>query len=197
MKVYKYADSISETPYLDNCYIGLVPRNENDIDVTNPFNLYEFFRVGQIDYIQYRKYLKQDVLPNWDSLSSIQKIEMVKHNVAPSQLEKDSFFSQAEQIDHYIKIVGLEVEARQARWNEAMSRAAFYLLGNDLARLMMYNDSKIFRNDYIEADLPHLILWISDGSYPQLGIDFTSNGFGSKPYYNQSIKNAVLEVLLK
>lgn len=60
----------------------------------------------------------------------------------------------------------------------------------------MYKDTKLYKDDFIDADLPYLIYWIMSAALPQLGIDFTSNGFNSKVYYNEGVKNKVLSVLL-
>ena len=59
------------------------------------------------------------------------------------------------------------------------------------------NNADPFKADYIETDLPLLLLWVTSGSLPALGIDFTNIGFSSKPYYSESIKNKVLLILLK
>jgi hypothetical protein len=197
MRVFKRSSATETIPYLDNCYIADVVENIGDVDVTCVFGLKEFFRVGQIDYLQYRKYLKDYLLPDWANLPLEDKVEMVNHNVAPTQEDKDALVSQEQQLMNYVTIVEREVKSRQARWDVSMAKAAFYLFGNDLGRLMMYNDAKVFRNDYIEADLPHLILWLTDGTYPALGIDFTNTGFGSKPYYSEVIKSTCLEILTK
>ncbi len=194
MRVFRKSTSTETYPYLDNCYVALT---STDIDVTDAFSLYEFFKVQQIDYLQYRKSLKDNRLPIWSSLSNEEKRELVKHNVAPSNEDKLVYYTLEEQQQNYNIIVTLEVIARTNRWNQAMSTAAFDLMGNTLHQLMMYNDAKVYRYDYIEADLPHLVLWLTGGAYPPLNIDFSSNGYPTKSYFNSSTLNKVLQILTK
>lgn len=195
MKVYKKQTSTETIPYLDNCYIG-VKINDTDVDVTTVFSLYEFFRVSQIDYIQFREYCKTYILPNWISLSIEEQKELVRHNIAPTNEDKLLHFTIEKQFENYVNLVDLEIKARKVRWSLAMKSAAFELLGDQLAQLQMYNDAKPFRDDYIEADLPFLLLWITDGAYPALGIDFSANGFSTKSYYSETIKNKVVSILV-
>ena len=196
MRVYKHSTSTDIIPYMDNCYIG-EKRNENDIDVTDVYSLFEFCKVNQIDYIQYRNYCKEYLLPNWDNLDKFNKKELVKHNICINNFEKLIYYTIEEQFKNYFTIINYEVNAREERWREAMITAGF-MIGNDqLKRLSMYNDTKSFRGDYIEADLPNLILWLTNGTYPALGIDYSSIGFRSKFYYDANIENAVLEILTK
>ena len=195
MRVYKKQTSSSIQPYLDNCYIGA--QIGSDTDVTTVSSLYEFFRVGQIDYIQFRRYCKEYILPMWSSLTDQEKKELVKHNIAPTAEDKLLYYTLEEQFTNYVTLVDLEIKARRVRWEVAMKTAAFELLDNQLAQLQIYNDAKIFRDDYIEADLPLLLLWLTDSNSLQLGVDFTSNGFSSKPYYSEDTKLKVLQILTK
>lgn len=195
MRVYKRHTAISPEPYLDNCYIG-EKQNELDIDATSPTSLFEFYRVGMIDYIQYRAFLKEYLLPIYSELTEAEQRIMAQHNVTPTQGDKDLFYTREEQFVHYQLIVQREVKAREKRWNKALALSGFELLGNQLNQLMMYNDCKDFRYDYVEADLPHIIFWFQGASYPPLGIDFTTNGFPSKGYYNEELKNKCLNVFL-
>ena len=91
----------------------------------------------------------------------------------------------------------MEIEARKDRWHLVMKTAAFEYRANQLVQLQMYNDAKMFRDDYIEADLPHLLFWLTSGAYPALGIDYTANGYSSTGYYNEGIKNKAVAILLK
>lgn len=196
MKVYKKHTAVSETPYLDNCYVSATPNDPADTDVTNTKSLLAFVSPGLIDYTQYRDYCKQEILPNWASITEEEKVELVRHNIAPDEVEKMSRVSDAQHRINYFELLRLEKTARYNRWEKAKKYIAYEYRLNLLNQLLMYQDTKEYKDDYIDADLPYLRYWVESAAYPPLGIDFTTTGFSSKPYYLESIRDVVLGILI-
>lgn len=160
------------------------------------FSLYEFFRVSQIDYIQFRTYCKTYILPDWSIISEEEKKELVKHNIAPTEEDKLLYYTIEEQRVNFFELLRLEKQARFNRWEYAKQLIAFEYRLNQMNQLLMYQDTKPYKDDFIDADLPYLIYWVMSAALPDLGIDFTTNGFNSKAYYDENIKNKVLSILL-
>ena len=196
MKVYQKYNTSSPTPYLDNCYLSTSPQDPNDIDVTSTKSLIAFLPSGQIDYIQFRQFCKDELLPNWINLSEEEKLNLVKHNIAPDENEKLSRVSIQEHEINFYEIIRLEKQARFERWEKAKKYIAFEFRNNQLNQLLMYQDTKLYKDDYIDAELPYLIHWIASNTNPALGIDFTANGFSSKAYFSQPIQTKLLNLLL-
>jgi len=196
MKVFKKHIYESATPYTNNCYIATIKENELDVDVTTPFSYFAFVPSGQIDYIQYRDLCKEFILPQWSSISEEEKKELVRHNIAPTEEDKLVHYTIEEQKINFFELLRLEKQARFKRWEYAKQLIAFEYRLNQMNQLLMYQDTKPYKDDFIDADLPYLIYWINSAALPQLGIDFTSNGFNSKSYYSETIKNKVLSILL-
>jgi len=196
MKVYRKHTEPNSIPYLDNCYLGNSPLTPEDVDVTSTESLFAFVPSNQIDYIQYRQFCKEELLPNWNTIDESEKIELVRHNIAPDENEKMSRVSIEQHRINYFEILRLERQARANRWEKAKKHIAFEFRLNLLNQLLMYQDTKPYKDDYIDAELPYLIHWIASDANPTLGIDFTTNGFSSKTYYDTSIQTVILDILL-
>lgn len=196
MKVFKKHIYESAVPYTDNCYLATVKKNELDVDMSSPFSYFAFVPSGQIDYIQYRTLYKEFILPQWSSISEEEKKELVRHNIAPTEEDKLLYYTIEEQKINFFELLRLEKQARFKRWEYAKQLIAFEYRLNQMNQLLMYQDTKLYKDDFIDADLPYLIYWIMSGVLIELGIDFTNNGFSSKTYYSEDIKNKILSILL-
>jgi len=197
MKVYQKHTSSSPTPYLDNCYLSSSPLHQDDIDVTSTTSLFSFVPSNQIDYIEFRNYCKQELLPNWSNLPEEEKLNLIKHNIAPNETEKENRVSIEQHRINFFELIRLEKLAREKRWEKAKKHIAFEFRLNQLNQLLMYQDTKPFKDDYIDAELPYLIHWIASNTNLLLGIDFTNNGFSSKSYFDQNLQTKLLEILLE
>jgi hypothetical protein len=58
-----------------------------------------------------------------------------------------------------------------------------------------YESVASFEGKYYNLGYPHLICWLTNGSYGPLGIDFTLNGFAQKSYFSEDIKQLAIDIL--
>ncbi len=188
MKVYKKHNEVSSDFWLST-YIANNQRHTNDTDVTTANSLWEYFRVGVIDYIQFRDYAKQNLLPKFETLSELEKQFLISHSVKPENI--------AISFEDYLIVVEMEYKARSERWKKALSVGGHYYFSNNAYQFMMYQDCKAFRNDYIEANLPIILLWLNSAKSVELNVDFTQNGFASKPYYTNELKELLISCFVK
>lgn len=187
--------------FLRRCALS-VPDNydfiaNNSTDVTNALSLEILWLDQHYDYIVLRDSLKLHVLPNFDTLSLEDKKILVKYYIYPvtyTQADIDALFTTEEQKVNWEILASVSKIARKQRWEACRQKVSFTL--SQLESLQFYNDTKGFKGDYEDANLPHLTLWLSNGSYPTLGIDYTLNGFAQKTYYSEERKNICLDILI-
>lgn len=166
-------------------------------DITTIDNLFFFFSYLRIDYIRLRDCLKQYFIPVWDSLSPADKKTLVRYYIYPTtftQADIDALFTAQEQKNNWETLAKISRDARANRWEVARQKISFYL--TEIEGLQLYTDTKPFKDDYVDANLPHLIMWIINGAYPPLGIDYTANGFAQKSYYSVERKNVLVDCLV-
>lgn len=204
MKVCKLIGYNAETDSMDSdilipseaiLYSDTIPDNYEDITSVN--SLEEGFLIGAYDYNKFRDSCKVNILPIFSALTSNDQKKMVSHYIYPSnytQEEIDAFFNSEEQISNWINLAALCKDSRNKRWESARRRISFEL--TLVESLGFYLDTKSFKYDFIDANLPHLTLWLSNGTYAPLGIDYSSNGFAQKNYYTTDRMNICLDILI-
>jgi len=166
-------------------------------DETNTQSLCLLRRDEQYDYIVLRDSLKLHILPNFATLSTEDQKILVSYYIYPptfTQADIDALFTTDEQKANWELLADISKVARYKRWEACRQKVSFTL--TQLESLQFYTDTKSFQGDYIDANLPNLTLWLSNGSYPALGIDYTTNGFAQKSYYTEERKNICLDVLV-
>ena len=67
---------------------------------------------------------------------------------------------------------------------------------SQLVSLQFYTSTKQFKDDYIDAALPHLTCWLTNTSYAPLGIDYTNNGFAQQSYYTTTFAQLAASILI-
>lgn len=162
-------------------------------DITTQQNALIMYRLDKIDGILYKAILKQWFLPNWATLSVDEKRELIAVLVYPAATDLRPFCTLEEEIMWTREFGSITKRARENRWESARIKMIHGL--TEMDSLSFYVDTKPYKDDYVDANIPSLILWLSNGSYPALGIDFTANGFAQKTYYTIDRKNACLDVL--
>jgi hypothetical protein len=166
-------------------------------DVTDLSSLGIFKNSLRIDHIKFRDGCRASILPSWSSLTVSEQKELVSHFIYPVdfiQSDIDAIFTMEEQVENWKRLAEFTKIARYNRWEAARKRVSFDL--TTLESLLFYQDTKPFKDDYIDANLPYLTLWISNGSYAPLEIDFTTTGFSGKSYYTETRKNICLDILV-
>ena len=83
--------------------------------------------------------------------------------------------------------------ARENRWEFLRSELALKV--DQLQSLAFYTDTKVFKGDYIDVGLPNLELWLTNGVYPALGIDFSTTGFSNQPYFSEEMRDMCIAYL--
>jgi hypothetical protein len=181
----------------------LVPDNydfdgNNSTDVTDPFSLETFMKVNQLEFGVFKASLTGNVVPNWANLTDDQKKKSVQYFKYPGNFQQsdiDAIFSSDEQKYNWGT---LTVASRQ---NQRLPRlmAAFDYMSFNFTTLqvtMIYLSTKSYCIDYWLADAPHLMLWITNGTYAPLGIDFTNNGMAQIPGFNTGMRDALLNIFV-
>lgn len=187
--------------FLRRCALS-VPDNydfitNNATDATNALSLEILWLDQHYDYIVLRDSLKLHILPNFDTLSLDEKKLLVKYYIYPitfTQTDIDALFTMEEQKINWEILAAISKVARKQRWETCRQKVSFTL--SVLESLQFYNDTKGFKGDYEDANLPNLILWLSNGLNNDLGIDYTTNGFAQKTYYTEERKNICLDILI-
>lgn len=172
--------------------------NANDAtDVTSVSSLKLLLKSYRIDLIKLRDSSKLYLLPDWNNLSDEDKKYLVSVYIYPitfTQGDIDLLFTETEQLNNWKNLVDITKQNRDARWDYARQKISFYL--TTLEILDLYTSTKSYKGDYEDANLPYLVLWITNGSYPAFGIDFTSNGFAQKTYYTVALRDLLVDILV-
>ncbi|MCK6381878.1 MAG: hypothetical protein L6Q54_11625 [Leptospiraceae bacterium] len=152
-----------------------------------------FLDVFRIDYIQFRESLKTHVLPNWGSLDIEEKKNLIREMIYPTNAVLTDYFSESELKTLWSAMAERHKIARINRWEKARKELSYYLTVAEA--FQFYQDTKEFKGDYIDANIPILKLWALGGNDSSLGIDYTTNGFPSKTYFSVALQEILLNAL--
>lgn len=182
--------NIDNIRIVGNTYIPLI----SEEFIYNP-NIGEMLNINnRIDYIKFRKQLKNIVNDNQSDYDDEERLIFIKNYVKPTALSQDAITTDDELLQNYqVEMVKLERQCRYRRLSDAKSKVAQTL--TEYESFLFYNDTKTFIFDYLEAELPNLYLQIVSGAYPALGLDYTTTGFASKSYYTAQRMNIILDVM--
>jgi len=184
----------SSSPYTNYAIMETLESGYDD--VTNVSTWFNIVTNCIKDYVYMRDFAKATFLPAWDTLSTPEKAKLVQHYIYPdtfTQEEIDVLFTAEEQLGNWEYLALKTKEVRGIRWEELRKKISFDL--SVYEGLLFYSDTKQWKGDYIDADLPYLELWFVNGIYPPLGIDFTTNGFAQKSYYSEYRKDLCVDVV--
>lgn len=161
---------------------------------------YTLFGAGRMDFLQFRDYVKYQIVTDltiWSNQSVQEKQKAYELVQKPESLDQvtDCGVSTETLENHWINLVQQATECRKHRLLLASAKVSFIL--DQMSSFQLNMDT--YENMYIQAtsQAPHLILWLKSEANPALGIDYTTTGFASKSYYNETAKNVVLAVLEK
>lgn len=183
--------------------IFLVPDNYSftdnlTTDITLPNILQTFFNLNIIEYGVFRDSLKTIFIPLWETISFDEKKICVKHFCYPSDIgleEWNSYYDDNENYYNWKELI------KMSRDNVRLKRlfAAFEKLSYDFTQTqvaIIYMTSKPYCIDYWMANLPHLVLWITNGTLPALGIDFSLHGLAQQSGYTEAKRDALLDIIV-
>ena len=165
------------------------------VDITN---VYHWFKLDEIekDYLYRRTNAMIFISESggFNALSELDKAYAVKHFCVGSA-DRDTIATSAEQEQYWYHFVTNSEACRKNRWDRAKSFASFRLSipdANDLALETSQLNEHYIKYGIEENSIdghPGLIDWVnSTGS-------FTSNGFNTKSYYTDELRDGILDSL--
>ena len=179
---------VSDSEYSNNSNLYL---NRNDYPIywnKYCYKLYDYLLVK--DNIQ-RIYGSK----SWDSFNLIEKKEIAKTLIFSLSSEVYSSVLSSDEInyatEYRTKIARVD---RANRWEKLRVTIAPQV--SQLVSLQFYTSTKQFKDDYIDAALPHLTCWLTNTSYSPLGIDYTNSGFAQQSYYSTSFAQLAASILI-
>ena len=132
---------------------------------------------------------------SWDSFNLIEKKEIAKTLIFSLSSEVYSSVLSSDEInyakEYRTKIARVD---RANRWEKLRVTIAPQV--SQLVSLQFYTSTKQFKDDYIDAALPHLTCWLTNTSYSPLGIDYTNSGFAQQSYYSTSFAQLAASILI-
>jgi len=168
------------------------------IDVTSYDTLMYMHMDNQYDYGVFRDSISAILVPQWNTLSFEDRKNCVEHYRYPSDITDQEWYSYFTDEEHEtnwnILTAKTRDKVRLLRLFAAFQKISYRMNESQVA--VIYMVTKEFCYDYYYANLPHLLLWITNGSYPALGIDFTNNGFAQMNGYTESIRNELLNIFV-
>ena len=131
----------------------------------------------------------------WANLRSKDKLPIARLlSYTLLQTELDEVLTPQEQTDAKLEYVTKSKIARATRWEYLRQQIALQV--TEAEAVAFYTDTKPFKDDYIDAGLPYLEMWLTNGSYPALGIDYTTAGFAQQSYYTASMLQMCVDYLI-
>jgi hypothetical protein len=152
--------------------------------------------INILEYGVYRDQLKAQMVPIWGQLSFSIRQTCVKHYcypVAITQTEWTTYYTDVEHENNWNVIVNKCRDYRLTRLYAAFAKLSFACTTNQVA--VIYLNTKAMCIDYYYGNMPHLVLWISNGTYPALGIDYSTTGFAQMGGYTTALRDQLIDII--
>ena len=161
---------------------------------------YTLYGCGRMDFLQYRDYIKYQIVTDltiWSNQSVQEKQKAYELVQKPASLDQvtDCGLTMEQVENNQINLVEQATECRKHRLLLASAKVSFIL--DQMSSFQLNMDTFSMMQMQAVSQAPHLTLWLKSEANPALGIDYTTTGFASKSYYNETAKNVVLAVLEK
>ena len=169
--------------------------SSDEEDVTTVDNLYIFSMNRRFDYSVFRDSLRDNLVPKWAELLYEDRKKCIQHYRYPDNISQEDFDSYFTKKEHESNWNTLTARARAVRLDRLY--AAFNKMSYSLPEMhvaLIYMRTKQMCYDYYYAYLPHVIFWIQNGVYPDLGIDYTNDGFAQQPGYSVQLMYELLDI---
>ena len=174
--------------------------NVTEEQVNSILACYYLFSSGRMDFLQYRDYIKYQIVTDltiWSNQSDQEKGQAYEVFQKPASLDQTTDCGQTTEMleNKWINLVERATECRRQRLLLSSARVSFILpqASSYLLNIDTYENSYL----WVTSQSPQLIHWLKSTADVALGIDYTTTGFASKAYYNEEAKNVVLSVLEK
>ncbi len=167
-------------------------------DVTSIETLYMFYTLNRYDYDVLRTTYKALYNPIWTGLTFEERQFLVKNYCYPTDITNEEWLAYYTDEEHFLNWKELLIitrdDARLLRLFAAFSRISYECTQAQVA--VIYLTTRQYCIDYYYGNLPHLVLWISNGTYPALGIDFSSHGFMQMSGYSDGLRDRLLNIIV-
>lgn len=173
--------------------------SNNQVNATTHFALQLFLTNEMIDYQAFRdgmKYMyKQQSV--WDLLTDEQKVSVVRMAVWPNGFDPTTLFSVKDirkfKKDMFKQMrfarVGRAEEFRFLVWEKYELSIA--------AQVDIQNSIGIYVDYYERGDHPEMKCWLTGTQSPVTGINYTTNGYPTKPYFDTTFQQQAIEIFTK
>lgn len=168
----------------------------NKEDASSYYSIDAFYSVFRFDYICKRNFLKKHVLPKFQNLDYDEQKELIRYRIFPEGItdaELLDYFTEEEQRINWKELLSYEREARSNRVEELRLQISYDM--TPFQQVDMYLTVRDYLYDYIVADLPHLTLWFTNGTWEEFNVDFSNNGFQQKSYYSNEMLGIFVDIL--
>lgn len=145
-----------------------------------------------IDYNDFRKYLIVNLLPNWETLSFIEKAQLKGYYVIPNDFV---FNSEEEEQAIYKLLVDNATLCRKSRVDAGRSVVSLLYKTQTQKSQDFFIDTEAMMNRFIEGKIPELQAFINDSILSTF--DYTTNGFSTKSYYTEALKDKLNYILFR
>ena len=166
-------------------------------EVTSVETLFVLSSSGEFDYGVFRDSLRDNMVPQWANMMYDDRKKCVQHYRYPADLDPGEFASYFSEADHEKNWGILAAKTRATRLQRLF--AAFHKISYRMTETqvaIVYMTSKQMLVDYYYANLPHILFWVQNGSYPPLGIDYTTHGMAQMSGFTQSLMYEILDILV-
>jgi len=180
LPVYQFKETL-DTDYLD---ISNVTHWYGAQDFANKD--YLFCRTGSIGYM--------DNNGGFSALSLDEK-QLMAQNFCVSKTDRDTLYTDAEQEAYWDSFVKNSQQARQERWDKTKSFVSYRLSISDSNQLA--DETFLLNNKYIYYGIESFAVDGVDGIFDWINgtASFSGSGFPSKSYYDESLKQGILDCL--
>lgn len=130
----------------------------------------------------------------FDNLSELDKSYAAK-NYCVGPIDRDKIFTNIEQEEYWYHFVVNSEICRKDRWDKAKSFASYRLSITDSSDLAV--STSLLNENFIKYGIENFAEDNQDGLFDWLKNEgnFTANGFSSKSYYTEELKNGIINKL--
>jgi hypothetical protein len=169
--------------------------DEGYADITN---VYHWFKLDELDKdFLYRRQMAIEYIISvggFDNLSELDKSYAAK-NYCVGPIDRDKIFTNIEQEEYWYHFVVNSESCRKDRWDKAKSFASYRLSITDSSDLAV--STSLLNENFIKYGIENFAEDNQDGLFDWLKSEgnFTANGFSSKSYYTEELKNGIINKL--
>lgn len=169
-----------------------------DVNYQDITNVYHWFKIDELekDFLYRRQMAIEYIISvgGFDNLSELDKSYAAK-NYCVGPIDRDKIFTNIEQEEYWYHFVVNSEICRKDRWDKAKSFASYRLSITDSSDLAV--STSLLNENFIKYGIENFAEDNQDGLFDWLKNEgnFTANGFSSKSYYTEELKNGIINKL--